>query len=70
VRFPWRQHPLNGDRIVIERRFTLRAAGSNVVREATGTEDNKTDSWGDPSSNAKAMALGLPTSSAPSLQLN
>jgi hypothetical protein len=44
-------------RTVIEGRLTLRAAEGNFVREATGTEDNEIDSWGDPSSNAEAMAL-------------
>ncbi len=56
--FSWevRTH-YNGDRTVIEGRLTLRAAEGNFVREATGTEDNEIDSWGDPSSNAEAMAL-------------
>jgi hypothetical protein len=47
----------NGDRTVIEGRLIIRAAEGNFVREATGTEDNEIDSWGDPSSNAEAMAL-------------
>jgi hypothetical protein len=45
------------DRTVVEGRLTLRAAEGNFTREATGTEDNEIDSWGDPSSNAQAMAL-------------
>jgi hypothetical protein len=56
--FSWevRTH-YNGDRTVIEGRLTLHAAEGSFVREATGTEDNEIDSWGDPSSNAEAMAL-------------
>jgi hypothetical protein len=56
--FSWevRTH-YNGDRTVLEGRLTLRAAEGNFVREATGTEDNEIDSWGDLSSNAEAMAL-------------
>jgi TATA-binding protein-associated factor Taf7 len=56
--FSWevRTH-YNGDRTVIEGRLILRAAEGNFIREATGTEDNEIDSWGDPSSNAEAMAL-------------
>jgi hypothetical protein len=47
----------NGDRTVVEGRLTIRAAEGNFIREATGTEDNEIDSWGDPSSNAEAMSL-------------
>jgi hypothetical protein len=56
--FAWevRTH-YNSDRTVIEGRLILRAAEGNFFREATGTEDNEIDSWGDPSSNAEAMAL-------------
>jgi hypothetical protein len=56
--FSWevRTH-YNGDRTVVEGRLTIRAAEGNFIREATGTEDNEIDSWGDPSSNAEAMSL-------------
>jgi hypothetical protein len=56
--FSWevRTH-YHGDRTVVEGRLTLHAAEGCFVREATGTEDNEIDSWGDPSSNAEAMAL-------------
>jgi hypothetical protein len=46
--FSWqvRTHA-SGDRTVIEGRLVIRAAEGNFVREATGTEDNEIDSWGD-----------------------
>jgi hypothetical protein len=47
----------NGDRTVVEGRLAIRAAEGNFIREATGTEDNEIDTWGDPSSNAEAMSL-------------
>jgi hypothetical protein len=46
-----------GDRTVVEGRLTLLALEGEFVREATGTEDNDIDAWGDPSSNAEAMSL-------------
>lgn len=47
----------HGERTVVEGRLTIKAMEGNFVREATGTEDNEIDNWGDPSSNAEAMAL-------------
>lgn len=46
-----------GDRTVVEGKLTIRAQEGDFIREATGTEDNEIDAWGDPSSNAEAMAL-------------
>ena len=46
-----------GDRTIVEGRLTILAEEGDFVREATGQEDQDTDSWGDPSSNAEAMAL-------------
>jgi hypothetical protein len=56
--FDWevRTH-VAGDRTVVEGRLTIRAMEGDFTREATGTEDNEVDSYGDPSSNAEAMAL-------------
>lgn len=47
----------NGDRTVVEGRLTILALEGDFFRESTGTEDNDLESWGDPSSNAEAMAL-------------
>ena len=47
----------HGDRTVVEGRLTLLALEGDFVREATGTEENDIDAWGDPSSNSEAMAL-------------
>ena len=46
-----------GERTVVEGRLTILALEGDFVREATGTEDNDLESWGDPSSNSEAMAL-------------
>jgi hypothetical protein len=46
-----------GDRTVVEGKLTIRAFEGDFVREATGQEDNSTDSFGDPCSNAEASAL-------------
>ena len=46
-----------GDRTVVEGRLTILALEGDFVREATGTEDNDLESWGDPSSNSEAMSL-------------
>jgi hypothetical protein len=56
--FQWevRTH-YNGNRTVIEGKLTLLALEGDFVREATGTEENDIDAWGDPSSNAEAMSL-------------
>ncbi|MCG9893584.1 MAG: hypothetical protein MH252_21240 [Thermosynechococcaceae cyanobacterium MS004] len=56
--FQWevRTH-YNGDRTVVEGKLTVLALEGDFVREATGTEENDIDAWGDPSSNAEAMAL-------------
>ena len=44
-------------RVIIEGRLIIRAMEGDFSRSATGTESNDTDSYGDPSSNAEAMAL-------------
>jgi hypothetical protein len=56
--FHWevRSH-YHGDRTVVEGKLTILAHEGDFIREATGTEENDIDSWGDPSSNAEAMAL-------------
>lgn len=46
-----------GQRTVVEGRLTIRAAEGDFANMATGTEDNDVDSYGDPTSNAEAMAL-------------
>jgi hypothetical protein len=46
-----------GDRTVVEGRLTIRAAEGDFVREATGQEESDCDGFGDPTSNAEAMAL-------------
>jgi hypothetical protein len=53
------RRPVGDHRTVIKGRLTLCAAEDSFVREATGTEDNEVDSWGDPPSKAEAMALRL-----------
>ena len=46
-----------GDRIYCIGKLTIKAAEGDFVREATGNEMADTDKFGDPSSNAEAMAL-------------
>lgn len=46
-----------GDRTIVEGRLTIKAAEGEFSRAATGQEENEVDSYGDPSSNAEAMAL-------------
>lgn len=46
-----------GDRCVVTVRITIPASDGNVWREATGQEDEELKGYGDPSSNAEAMAL-------------
>jgi hypothetical protein len=46
-----------GNRIVVISRIIIHAAEGIFYRDATGQELLDTDSWGDPSSNAEAMAL-------------
>jgi hypothetical protein len=46
-----------GDRCVVTARISIRCLEGIVYREATGTEDEELRGYGDPSSNAEAMAL-------------
>lgn len=46
-----------GKQLVIVARITIPTADGPVWREATGIEDDETNSYGDPSSNAESMAL-------------
>ena len=46
-----------GDRTVVEGKLTIRAAEGDFTREATGQEESDFDGFGDPTSNAEAMAL-------------
>lgn len=46
-----------GDRTIIEGSLTIHGSDGSLTREATGTEFSEVDSYGDPSSNAEAMAL-------------
>lgn len=56
--FDWqvRSHFM-GDRTVVEGKLTIRAAEGDFIREATGQEESEVDGYGDPTSNAEAMAL-------------
>ena len=44
-------------KLILTIRLSVPCAEGLVFREATGQEDENTDSWGDPSSNAESMAL-------------
>jgi len=44
-------------KLILTIRLSVPCAEGIVYREATGQEDENTDSWGDPSSNAESMAL-------------
>jgi hypothetical protein len=44
-------------RIYLTARITVPCEEGLIYREATGTEELATSSWGDPSSNAESMAL-------------
>jgi hypothetical protein len=46
-----------GDRFVVEGSLTVCGCDGSITREATGTELSDVDSFGDPTSNAEAMAL-------------
>ena len=46
-----------GDRCVVTVSITIPCLEGDVTREATGTEDEELRGYGDPSSNAEAMAL-------------
>ncbi len=46
-----------GERCVVVVRITVPCLEGSVFREATGTEDEELKGYGDPSSNAEAMAL-------------
>lgn len=46
-----------GNRFVVEGSLTIYGSDGNLTREATGTELSDVDSYGDPTSNAEAMAL-------------
>lgn len=46
-----------GDRTVIEGSLTIHGTDGSLTRESTGNESSDIDGYGDPSSNAEAMAL-------------
>ena len=46
-----------GGKLIMVIRLSILCAEGIVYREATGQEDENTDSWGDSSSNAESMAL-------------
>ena len=46
-----------GGKLIITTRLTVPCLEGSVYREATGQEDETTDSWGDSSSNAESMSL-------------
>ena len=46
-----------GGKLIITVRLTIPASDGEYFREATGQESESTDSWGDSSSNAEAMAF-------------
>ena len=46
-----------GGKLILIIRLSILCAEGVVYREATGQEDENTDSWGDSSSNAESMAL-------------
>ena len=46
-----------GGKLILTIRLSIMCAEGIVYREATGQEDENTDSWGDSSSNAESMAL-------------
>lgn len=46
-----------GGKLILTIRLSIPSAEGIVYREATGQEDENTDSWGDSSSNAESMAL-------------
>ncbi|AIE76307.1 hypothetical protein [Synechocystis sp. PCC 6714] len=46
-----------GDRLTLTGSLTIHGDDRSLTRQATGTEDIDCNSYGDPSSNAEAMAL-------------
>jgi len=46
-----------GGKLILTVRLSIPCLEGVVYREATGQEDENTDSWGDSSSNAESMAL-------------
>jgi len=46
-----------GDRVIVEGSLTILGSDGSLTREATGSESSDVDGYGDPSSNAEAMAL-------------
>lgn len=46
-----------GGKLILTIRLSIPSLEGIVYREATGQEDESTDSYGDPSSNAESMAL-------------
>jgi hypothetical protein len=46
-----------GQQVVIEGSLTIKAAEGDFIREATGQEESEVEGFGDPTSNAEAMAL-------------
>lgn len=47
----------HGDRTIVIGRLTINGSDGSLSREATGNEDSQCDGYGDPSSNAEAMAM-------------
>lgn len=47
----------HGSRTVVEGKLTIKAAEGDFIRCATGIEFSDVDNYGDPTSNAEAMAL-------------
>lgn len=56
--FDWHVTPSQiGNRTIVVGVLVVKAAEGDFSRSATGQEDNEVDSYGDPTSNAEAMAL-------------
>ena len=53
----WKVRTHMGDRTVVEGSLTIHGIDGSLTREATGNESSEVDGYGDPSSNAEAMAL-------------
>ena len=53
----WKVRTHMGDRTVVEGSLTIHGTDGSLTREATGNESSEVDGYGDPSSNAEAMAL-------------
>lgn len=56
--FDWKiEIHYGGDRLYVVGTLVIRAAEGDFTRQATGNESSDLDKFGDPSSNAEAMAL-------------